>query len=236
MSVLGLTIDYGPFGFLDGYRPDHICNHSDHTGRYAFDRQPAIAMWNLGRFAQTLVPLTDVQGLQDQVDDFPRQFTEKYYELMCGKLGLAGTESEDVELVDELLLLMAEGQTDYTRTWRALAELDTGPVIRPGRLREGFGDPERFDRWLSDYATRLGQQGLARELHRSRMRAVNPKYVLRNHLAQTAIDRAVDHRDFSEIERLCRLLRRPFDDQPAMEAYAASAPAWARELTVSCSS
>lgn len=236
MSVLGLTIDYGPFGFMDAYRPGHICNHSDHTGRYAFDRQPGIAMWNLGRFAQTLVGLTDVEGLQAAVDDFPAKFTDYYYRLMTAKLGLVSSERDDVELVDALLAQMAESGCDYSATLRSLAGLfDSRGPARAG-LRRVFSHPERFDHWSESYRARLRRQGLPEADRRRNMNAVNPVYVLRNHLAQVAIERAEKERDYSEIARIQGLLRHPFDEQPGMESYAGPAPPWAEQLLVSCSS
>lgn len=236
MSILGLTLDYGPFGFLDGYDPQHICNHSDHYGRYAYQQQPDIALWNLYCLAQALIPLLEKEAAEAALNDYAGLFRERWQQAFAAKLGLRQWQAGDEELLQRLLQLLQQGRTDWTRFWRALADFDTQPQAAPSALRDEVLDREAFDAWARDYASRLAQDGEDPALRRARMRSSNPKYILRNHLAETAIRRARDFADFSEIERLHRCLLRPFDEQPEFEDYAALPPDWASQLSVSCSS
>jgi uncharacterized protein YdiU (UPF0061 family) len=239
MSILGLTIDYGPYGFMDAYQPGFICNHSDHRGRYAFDQQPRIAWWNLACLAQALLPLlhedeaAGVELAKAALDRFNGLFASRWTALMGAKLGLAETRRADLELIERLLSLMAESAVDYTRFFRALGRFHEGDWLND--LCAAFHEPGAFDAWLADYRARLGSEGREDAVRLAEMLAVNPKYVLRNYLAQVAIARA-EQKDFSDVERLQRLLERPFDEQPEMEAYAALPPDWADEIAVSCSS
>lgn len=239
MSILGLTIDYGPYGFLDAYQPGFICNHSDHRGRYAFDQQPRIAWWNLACLAQALLPLlhedeaAGVELAKAALDRFNGQFASRWTALMGAKLGLAETRREDLELIERLLALMAGSAVDYTRFFRALGRFHDQDWLPD--LRVAFREPGAFDAWLNDYRARLNGEGRDDAVRLADMLAVNPKYVLRNYLAQMAIAKA-EQKDFSEVDRLRRLLERPFDEQPEMEAYAALPPDWAEEIAVSCSS
>jgi uncharacterized protein YdiU (UPF0061 family) len=236
MSILGLTIDYGPFGFLDGFDWGHVCNHSDGTGRYAYRMQPGIAYWNLERLAQALSPLVPAAAAQAALEPFEPTFLAAYGERMTAKLGLEAKHEDDDELVRELLALMHESRTDYTIFFRRLAPFDDGDATDGAPLRDFFVDREKFDAWAQRYRERLAWESSDARRRRERMNRVNPKYVLRNHLAEVAIRKARDERDYGEIERLRRLLARPFDEQPEMEAYAALPPDWAGSIAVSCSS
>jgi uncharacterized protein YdiU (UPF0061 family) len=236
LSIIGLTIDYGPFGFLDGFDWGHVCNHSDDAGRYAYRMQPGIAHWNLGRLAQALSPLVPAEAAQAALARFEPTFLAAYGERMTAKLGLEAKHDEDDELVRELLALMHESRTDYTIFFRRLARFDDGDRLPAPPLRDFFVDRERFDAWAQRYRERLAWESSDAQRRRQRMNRVNPKYVLRNHLAEVAIRKARDERDYGEIERLRRLLARPFDEQPEMEAYAALPPDWAGSIAVSCSS
>lgn len=234
MSILGLTIDYGPFGFLDAYEPGFICNHSDTWGRYAFNRQPNIALWNLGCLAQALLPLVDQEALQAALDGYGSICTQNYAELMRRKLGLREARPEDEELVRDLLDLMARWGMDYTNTFRALGRFRQGGDNTA--LRDRFIDRAAFDAWAGRYAKRLAAENSDDAERKSRMERANPKYILRNYLVQTAIDRATQDKDFSEIDRLLDLLRDPYEERPEMEIYAEEPPEWGRHLEVSCSS
>jgi uncharacterized protein YdiU (UPF0061 family) len=241
MSILGLTIDYGPFGVIDGFDPAHICNHSDHHGRYAYARQPGIAWWNLQALARAMVPL--LQGppeavaelLVNAVEPFQDEFAAASQATWCAKLGLMQRREGDLPLIDDLLRLMAQERTDFTIALRRLGEFSCIEGAPNDRVRDLFIDRAAFDRWAARYAQRLRAEGSPDAQRRARMNAVNPKYVLRNHLAEQAIRRATEG-DFSEMARLERLLRRPFDEQPEHEADAALPPDWAQALSVSCSS
>jgi uncharacterized protein YdiU (UPF0061 family) len=234
MSVLGLTLDYGPFGFVDEYDPGFICNHSDHEGRYAFDRQPAIGLWNLARFAEALVPLVSFEEANLALERYPSRFNGTYGTLLRGKIGLTTEQPDDQALVEEMFAIMAANRVDFTRWFRTLGQVTAATERAPTSLREMVHDLERLDGWVGRYAARIRAEGDSAD-RPARMNRVNPKYVLRNYLAQRAIDPAIG-KDYSEIERLRLLLRAPFDEHPAMEAYADRSPPWARDLIVSCSS
>jgi uncharacterized protein YdiU (UPF0061 family) len=235
MSILGLTLDYGPFGFLDAFDPGYICNHSDTGGRYAFDQQPDVAAWNLTKLAQTFVPLLSVETASAAIGDYPQQFGQAYIERMAAKFGLQ-LDGETVPLVMDALQLLAQNHVDYTIFMRRLCDFDSTEGASNAPLRDLFLDRAAFDAWAARYAGALHAAGSTDTERSLAMRAVNPKYILRNHLAEVAIRRAADHRDYSEISRLHALLLRPFDEQPEFEAYAAEPPDWARQIEVSCSS
>ncbi|SEM80201.1 hypothetical protein SAMN05444354_12383 [Stigmatella aurantiaca] len=235
MSILGLTLDYGPYGFLDDFEPGFICNHSDHTGRYAFDQQPRIALWNLACLAQALLSLVPEAALRAALETFAPTYSAQWQARMRQKLGLRETREEDRGLLETLLARMAESRTDYTRFFRALGHFDASPQADNASLRAMFAAPEGFDAWAALYRTRLAAEGSVDAERRERMARVNPKYVLRNYLAQTAIARA-QQGDFSEVDRLRAVLSRPYEDQPGAEAYAEPPPHWGRCLEVSCSS
>jgi uncharacterized protein YdiU (UPF0061 family) len=244
MSLLGLTLDYGPFGFLDAFDPNHICNHTDQQGRYAWARQPGVALWNLHALAQALMPLIeDSDAALAALEPYKAQFPQLLLDAWRAKLGLrfdaanetAAEREADRILADGLLRLMAQDRADFTITFRRLATFSTEPGAANDALRDLFIDRPAFDAWALRYAERLRSehsQGAERAL---RMNRINPKFVLRNHLAETAIVHARDG-DFSEVQRLLKVLQRPFDEQPESEADAGFPPDWATHLAVSCSS
>lgn len=253
MSMLGLTIDYGPFGFMDGFDPGHVCNHSDHQGRYAFARQPQVAFWNLHALAQALLPLmpnvdSDPDGAGDELlgalEVYREHFGEAMLAAMRAKLGLATRHDDDGPLVDDWLRLLAAHHTDYTIAHRRLSGFDA--ALAPdapnapaqARVRDLFVDRAAFDAWARRYAARLKMEppdaSASLVARATRMDAVNPAVVLRNHLAETAI-RQAEAGDFGEVERLLAVLARPFDE-PASAADADFPPDWAQQLEVSCSS
>jgi uncharacterized protein YdiU (UPF0061 family) len=243
MSLLGLTIDYGPFGFLDAFDPQHICNHTDAQGRYAFARQPQVAFWNLHALAQALVPLVgggqgddeDVASIQQALSSYGPVFSAEMTRLMRLKLGLATAQADDAALVDDLLRLLAANRMDYTITMRRLAHVRADGDQPCAALRDLALDIAACDAWEARYRQRLRSEGSVDAERATRMRLANPKYVLRNHLAETAIQQA-EAGDFSETQRLLKVLSRPYDEQPEHEAYAAFPPDWAQQLSVSCSS
>src|SRR5262245_9206548 len=235
MSILGLTLDYGPYGFMEDFDPGFICNHSDETGRYAFDQQPRIGYWNLGALAQALMPLITIDEARAAISAFADVFNAHILELMSAKLGLATTAEGDQELWTGLLDLLAEDRADYTIFFRALGIFRTGPGEINEPIRKLSADASQFEVWAERHRDRLRSGGSLDADRRARMDRVNPKYVLRNYLAQVAIEKA-ERKDFSEVDRLRGVLRMPFDEQPEMEHYAQPAPEWGRRLQVSCSS
>jgi len=236
MSILGLTFDYGPFGFMDSYHPAYVCNHSDHGGRYAFDQQPHIGLWNLACLAQALTPIIAVADANAALESYDPIFTGHYMELMRQKLGLASAHQDDAVLVNALLEIMQASRVDYSHLFRSLGNFSSKPGEDNAKLRDQFIDRAAFDAWAETYRARLQREQSVDAERKLRMDGANPKYILRNYLAQVAIRKAEQSRDFSEVERLLTLLKRPFDEQPEMESYAALPPDWARHIEVSCSS
>lgn len=233
MSILGLTIDYGPYGFLDDYQPDYICNHSDHQGRYAFDNQPAVGLWNLHRLAQALSGLMDTDTLENALARYEPALMQHYGLLMRAKLGLFTADNQDNDILVGLLRLMQQERCDFTRIFRLLSETEKQVAASP--LRDEFIDRQAFDEWFSVYRRRLmkeDQTDIERQLS---MKQANPKYILRNYLAQNAIARA-ENDDISELSRLHQVLCHPYDGMPESEDLAALPPEWGKHLTISCSS
>lgn len=235
MSILGLTLDYGPFGFIDDYDPGFICNHSDHNGRYAFNQQPFIGLWNLSCLAQALLPIIPKEELKAALDRYTTIHQMQYLDLMRLKLGLEGAATADEPLVDDLLVLMAESHADYTNFFRALGDFRSAPGEQNEGLRDYFVNRNAFDDWAARYRARLLEQGGTDTERREHMNKVNPKYVLRNYLAQTAIEKA-QQKDYSEIDRLLVLMHDPFTHHAGMDSYAAAPPNWGKHISVSCSS
>ena len=247
MSILGLTLDYGPFQFMDGFDPGHICNHSDHQGRYAFGRQPQVAYWNLYCLAQALLPLTEDQDLTVQVLERYRSLFPRYLDqAMRAKLGLDDEASGPAEppgsseLVHDLLDLLAADKVDFTLFWRCLsqamaADEGTWQLDAPHwqALTDLLLNRPALIAWIGRYRS-CSQTRQPAQMGRQMLR-VNPKFVLRNHLAEIAIQDA-QRGDFGEIEVLQKLLHSPFDEHPGHEDRAALPPDWASHLEISCSS
>ena len=232
MSILGLTIDYGPFQFLDAFVPDHVCNHSDTQGRYAFNRQPNVVYWNLFCLGQALQPLIGepevvVQALEPYQKRFPIEFMAR----MRAKLGLTEPLEGEAPVMDAVLRLLADNRVDYTIFWRRLSHAVAGGDFEP--VRDLFPDRAAFDAWLLSYSELLAHtsKALAADL----MLKTNPRFVLRNHLAEQAI-RSAKLGDLSELQTLQALLERPFDEHPGHATYADFPPDWASTLSISCSS
>ncbi|AOS79144.1 MULTISPECIES: protein adenylyltransferase SelO [Hydrogenophaga] len=234
MSVLGLTIDYGPFQFLDAFNPAHICNHSDHGGRYAYHRQPNVAYWNLFCLGQALLPLMDdQQQALDALEPYKTRFPAALTQRMGAKLGLADTREGDAALIEELMQLMAKDAVDFTILFRRLCDALEG-AAEP--VRDLFLQRESFDAWAARWRERLqAQPGFDAAATAAAMRRVNPRIVLRNHLAQIAIQRA-EQGDFGEVDRLLKALSAPYDERKGEDDLAAFPPDWAQQIEISCSS
>ncbi len=242
MSILGLTIDYGPYGFLDGFDAGHICNHSDQHGRYAYDMQPQIGHWNLYALGQAMVPLTDdVDATKAAIDTYLDEYPQAISAVFHAKLGLMTTQPDDDALIADLMQLLNSNRTDWTRFWRRLATLriDAHSPADDAAVRDLVIDRAAFDAWAARYRSRLAAEGSVDDEREQRMNRVNPKFVLRNHLAEVAIRQARGDeaaRDYAELARLLEVLEHPYDEQPGREEYAAEPPDWAQSLHLSCSS
>ena len=223
MSILGLTIDYGPFSFMETYDPAFICNHSDTQGRYSFERQPSVALWNLQRLASALESLIQEEQLKDALSTYEKILVKEYSYLMRSKFGLIRQDKGDNALINNFLELLYTQKKDYHRSMRMLLNQNENLL----------GD--NFKSWLKDYKKRMNkEEDLTQSLNL--MKQFNPKYILRNYLAEVAIREAEDLQKFEEIDILFRLLERPFDNHLDYESYASEPPDWAKNLELSCSS
>ena len=233
MSILGLTIDYGPFQFLDAFDPGHICNHSDEQGRYAFNKQPNVAYWNLFCLGQALLPLIADEDLAlAALASYKTVFPAELEAGMSAKLGLpAEGLGGNRELIEGILQLLAADRVDYTIFWRRLSRHVAGESREA--VRDLFLQRETFDAWLLRYLERLSEGN--RELASNRMLAANPKYVLRNHLGELAI-RDAKLKDTTAVEDLLALVQAPYDEHPGHEDKAGFPPDWATQIEISCSS
>ena len=232
MSILGLTIDYGPFQFLDAFDPTHICNHSDTHGRYAYNKQPNIAYWNLFCLGQALLPLIGEQDLAlAALEPYKSIFPAALESKMLAKLGLTEANADNKALIESTFKLLAANKVDYTIFWRTLNSFTPQSGHEP--LRDLFFDRESFNAWALQYSELLTHvnTGLKVKL----MLKSNPKYVLRNHLGELAI-RAAKLKDFGPLHILSDLLQAPFDEHPAHNTLAGFPPDWASGIEISCSS
>jgi len=233
MSIIGLTLDYGPFGFLENYNPEYIPNHSDHFGRYSFGNQPGVAFWNLQMLATALGSLVPRERSQEIVFAF-RGFYGKYYlGIMKKKLGLLKDDNGDSALIKGLLATLEETKIDYTNFMRGLGDFS---VKAEGENVHTVEEDPAFKEWAAAYKRRLVSEGSVDAERKEAMSSVNPKYILRNYLAERAIRKAEDESDYSEIEKLRVLLKNPFSEQLGWGEYSKPAPPSERGLVISCSS
>jgi uncharacterized protein YdiU (UPF0061 family) len=258
MSILGLTIDYGPYGWLEGYEPSWTPNTTDAQGRrYCYGNQPQIGLWNVVQLANALIPLVeDKAQLEEALATYGETYSSTYRDTLSAKLGVTELKGEDDDkLANALFELLEATETDMTIFFRALAKVtvdstadtaDDAALVEP--LRRAYYDSEaafspailaRTAGWLRTYAARVRQDGTSDATRRARMNAANPKYVLRNYLAQLAID-ALEEGDASVLERIMKVLEKPFDEQPGKDDLAERRPEWARNRpgcsALSCSS
>jgi uncharacterized protein YdiU (UPF0061 family) len=232
MSILGLSIDYGPFQFLDTFNPKHICNHSDTQGRYAYNKQPNMAYWNLFCLGQALLPLIgEPDTALAALESYKTVFPEALQARMRAKLGLSDSQPGDQVLIDETFRLLAANRVDYTIFWRRLNSFT--PQSGHEAVRDLFFDRESFNAWAMQYLERIAPLDPAARA--DLMRTSNPKFVLRNHLGEEAI-RAAKLKDFSVVNTLLSLLQAPFDEHPGHEHFADFPPDWAASIAISCSS
>jgi len=250
MSVLGLTIDYGPYGWLDNYDPDWTPNTTDLPGkRYRFGNQPVIAQWNLLKLANALYPLiNDEASLKNIIHDFRLQYSQEYHTMMKSKLGLENFEESDVKLIDDLEKMFVFTEIDMTIFFRNLSQIqprtsekDLSDIIQPAIYSQELGDDVQLQimTWLMQYRARLDSEVDSPEIRKQKMNAVNPKFVLRNYMAQSAIENA-EKGNYDLIHELYDMLKQPYTEQPQYQKWFAKRPDWAREKVgcsmLSCSS
>jgi uncharacterized protein YdiU (UPF0061 family) len=257
MSILGATIDYGPYGWLEGYDPQWTPNTTDAAGRrYCYGKQPHIALWNLVRLANALLPLMDDKApLERALATYGETYVKTWRSMLAQKIGVAALEGEaDDALLNDLFDMLGATETDMTLFFRLLANVPVdaradrvGDAALVEPLRRAYyhdqslepAHVKRTAEWLRRYAERVRRDGAPDDERRNRMNAANPKYVLRNYLAQLAIDGLMQD-DASMMERLMRVLERPYDEQPEHDELADRRPEWARNRAgcsaLSCSS
>ena len=232
MSILGLTIDYGPFQFMDAYDPRHICNHSDHAGRYSYENQPGVAHWNLFALGQALLPLIgEVDDAMAALHGFKPQFEAELARLHAAKLGQASATPPSRALAGEWLGRRARERTDFTLAWRRLAQHIAGAPA--DTVQDLFHDRAAIDQLLLQLKELPAQSGLAPDANLALNHS--PAFVLRNYLAEQAIALA-KQKDFSMIQDLLAVLESPYDEHPQHAAWAGFPPDWADQIQISCSS
>ena len=232
MSIIGDTFDYGPFAFLDDFDAGFVCNHSDHEGRYAYNRQPQVGFTNCQYLATALLPIMDEDTVRRGLRRYETAYNEHFKHQMLAKLGLEEAEELDMGLIMDTFSMLHENRVDYTRFFRGLSNLHdhgTAPV------RDLFADRSVADEWLERYEARLQKETRGHDEREYAMRRVNPKYILRNYLAQQVILEA-QNGDYEPMKELLKVLEKPFDEQPEYEKYAALPPDWGKHLNISCSS
>ncbi|MBK1874190.1 YdiU family protein [Marinobacter sp. 1-3A] len=232
MSIIGDTFDYGPFAFLDDFDAGYISNHTDQGGRYAFNRQPQVGFANCQYLANALLPVMDEDTIRKGLQRYEAAYNGRFLQNMRDKLGLVQEDENDLSLVMDTFSMLNEHHVDYTAFFRALSNLyDHGHAP----LRNLFVDRQVADEWLARYEKRLEKETRARDERDFEMRRVNPKYILRNYLAQKVILEA-QNGDFEPMKALLKVLEKPFDEQPGYEKYAALPPDWGKHINISCSS
>ena len=225
MSIAGETIDYGPCAFMDVYHAGTVYSSIDTLGRYAYGNQPAIARWNLARFAETLLPLlaedkdAAVKEAQEAIEAFATRFETAYAAGLSRKLGLLQPRPDDLSLAQDLLDRMARNGTDFTLTFRRLCDAAVG-CHSDEVVRSLFANPGAYDHWATRWRHRLAEEGGEANEGWAVMRAANPAFIPRNHLVEEAISAAVNAGDFLPFEELLTVLSMPYEDQPVFSRYA----------------
>ena len=228
MSILGETFDYGPYGFMEDYLPTYVCNHSDHQGRYAFKNQPYIGLWNCSALGHALSSLISEEAQGEILQTYEEIFQSTLAKLFRKKLGLKQDQSEDAALIQGLLDIMESEKLDYTNTFRNLTQALTNKVTPEL-------DSAVAKSWIVSFQERQTKEGLSVDKKVSSMNQVNPKFILRNYMAQEAIE-AAQNNDFSALETLIIILSKPFEEHEEFQNFANKSPAWAKDLEISCSS
>jgi uncharacterized protein YdiU (UPF0061 family) len=232
MSIAGETIDFGPCAFMEAYHPGTVFSSIDRHGRYAYANQPAIAQWNLARFAEAILPLL-AQDEDEAVEiatgilsGYGTSYRRHWLQGVRAKLGLQASgdadDEADAALANDWLGLLQAGQVDYTLAWRRLADAAEG---RPGALRDLFADTPALDAWLARWQARADADALPAAQRAQAMRRVSPRIIPRNHRVEEALDAASSTGDLRPFEALLQAIRRPYDDDPALDRYAEPAPA-----------
>lgn len=230
MSILGDTIDYGPYAFMETYKSDFTPNHSDHFGRYSYKSQPSIGYWNLNKLLQCLSSLLSADEIQEALGEYREAYAESYLGLMAKKFGFDGFKDGDKKFIDDTLELLEEKGIDFPIFFRELAGVTFDTSV------EGKEVKKIGKNWIDKYIERIKSDNSDEKKRKKSMDSVNPKYVLRTYIAENAIRQAIDNQDYSEIEKVRKILMSPFDEQPEHEQYSFKPPEGAEVTALSCSS
>ncbi len=232
MSVLGLTIDYGPYGFMDGFKADHICNTTDRGGRYAWNAQASIAYWNLHRLAGSFVGMgLSESELKESLSSFESHFLNSYRSIMSRKFGLEALTPDDYGLIDEWWSLLHNSGADFTLSFRSLADAPHNTDL----WVQQFSDVEGAKDWMDSYMARVLYEGRPESERMQEMNSINPLYILRNYLLQDAIDQA-ESGDYTEVHKLFEVVQNPFEYSKKYKKYAMPPPPGLSSISLSCSS
>ena len=231
MSAIGITIDYGPYAFLDTFESGYVCNHTDHEGRYRYENQPGIAQWNLAQLGRALSPLISEERMEDELDQYGDYYTQKLLELLQNKLGLDALPQENSSLFRSLFKTLENGRIDMTPFFRTLSHYEGDRTA----LHALSLAPNQLNEWLDIYDECLKNNTSSTQERHVKMQTCNPKYVLKNYVLQEAIDLAHQD-DFSLVNDLLKLAQNPYDEHPEFERYAGPTPLKYTNLKLSCSS
>lgn len=235
MSISGLTIDYGPFGFLEDTVLNYVCNHSDHQGRYAYNQQPSVGMWNLERLLVCFINHVPKEKLQVILNEYPTHFEKEYLRLSREKLGLKTHEDNDYQLLVDALKTLSQLSIDYTFFFRTLCDFQIDRYESVQKLWDYYGQRQELKDWLGQYNERLKREDSPDQDRCLRMKKTNPKYVLKNYIAQEVIT-DVERGNSEKLNQWLNILYQPFDEHPEFEIYAKPTPPEHKNYEVSCSS
>ena len=237
MSVIGLTLDYGTFGFMEKFDFDYTPNHSDYFGRYSYKNQPSIALWNLNKLVKCIKTVASNGNTKVASDVFKKKFFEFYTALMRKKLGLYNNQKEDKKFIQNTLEILEKYKVDYATFFRQLSNFKKNKSeTYNDYLNRLSATSLDLNGWFSSYKKRLEKENLSDAKRKKLMDKTNPKYILRNYIAEEVIRKAEDKQDYDEIEKVRNIFKNPFDEQPEYENYAKESPQWANNLIISCSS
>lgn len=237
MSVKGLTIDYGPYGFMEDFKQNYVPNHSDHFGRYSYKNQPSIGYWNLEKLVLAMQTLINSEEGKEALEAYRDTYFDSYYKLMFKKLGLNNPENHNRNFIDETLEILERFEIDYSIFFRRLSNLQKEASKSEDKyLNELYVTSGELSDWFDEYRSKLGSEKITDSERKISMDSVNPKYILRNYICEQVIREAEDNQNYAEIDRVKKILSKPFDEQPEFEEYAKESPEWAKDLVISCSS
>ncbi|WP_136678463.1 protein adenylyltransferase SelO [Neptunomonas sp. XY-337] len=235
MSILGETFDYGPFTFLDEYDPTFVSNKNDHEGRYAFENQPDIVLWNLSCLAQALLPLSEKDALVSALNEYRDIYFAAYYGLMRKRLGLLLEKEGDADLINQLILMAQAQKADLTRFLRDLCDIAVESPATIESCMQHFASRDAIEEWLTRYLARVALEAASQPIRKQQMRSVNPAYLLRNYMLEEAI-REAHQGDYRPVNTLLGIIRKPFETQTGAERFGEAPPDWAASICLTCSS